>query len=130
MLCSAVGRPSMMISRMMLRSGREKRCICGNNSSSKRQAKRNTQVTTACAKTVAMAAPMTPMAGIGPSPKIKSGSSTMLSSRRIAVAVKDVLLFPMAVKITGINLIQKRKDNGSAGDDEIRIGHPPQPEDR
>ena len=56
-----------------------------------------TRATMNWAVTVAMAAPATPMPGIGPRPKISSGSNTILAPMPIQLATKGVLLLPEAV---------------------------------
>ena len=49
------------------------------------------------AATVATAAPATPHLGKGPTPKMSTGSSTMLAPRPTAMAKKGVRLLPVAL---------------------------------
>ncbi len=67
-----------------------------------RASKMNSTVTTACAITVAMAAPVVSRRGMGPRPKMKSGSRIMFRIRPTALMRNGVVLSPepfkMAVK--------------------------------
>ena len=55
-------------------------------------------VTITCASTVATAAPITPMAAMGPNPFISRGSKTILRANPIRLIIKGVLLLPAPLK--------------------------------
>ena len=55
------------------------------------------------AKTVAAAAPNTPILGINPIPNIRTGSRKRFITRPIALILKGVLLFPVA-RMTAVHI--------------------------
>ena len=61
------------------------------------------------AKTVAMAAPATPMEGTGPAPKMSRGSRIKLMSRPRVVTRKVVTVLPMAVRMPPSTWSRKEK---------------------
>ena len=65
---------------------------CGNSTFSRRTALKNRRLTSACAVTVAAAAPLTPSFGNGPIPKISTGSSTTLKTSPATLTINGVRL--------------------------------------
>ena len=98
-LCNPIGSPIRNISFISSLCICERICTCKKISVSFLIAMRNNRQTIIWAITVAIAAPRTPIAGIPPKPKIKIGSKRIFMSNPKAVTIKEVLEFPMAVKI-------------------------------
>ena len=109
MVWTPAGNPIFMIWRIYLRLVRSRIWTWLNTRVSLRANHKNTAVTTAWAPTVAMAAPAAPMAGMGPNPKIRKGSRTMLITSPITLATKGVRLSPDAVRIPVKMAFKKEK---------------------
>ena len=58
-----------------------------------------TKLTTICAVIVAIPAPFVPRAGIGPNPKINSGSNIIFAISPIVLILNGIELFPSPIKI-------------------------------
>ena len=95
--CAAEGIPSLRMAPQQAQSGFWNHFTWANRWSSRRMYRKNSTVTMTWARVVAMAAPATPMAGMGPKPKISSGSSTMLNTSPTAMTIKGVRLLPVVV---------------------------------
>ena len=94
-----VGNPILTIEEKRLLSGIRNSFIWQKIMLSFLAKTKKIRVTVACASTVAIAAPATPMTGNGPSPKISTGSNIILIRRPVKVAIKEERLLPAAVNI-------------------------------
>ena len=99
---SATGTPTFMISAIMLPSGRNPFLSKRTSLLKCKFIQKPTAAATACAITVAYAAPAIPMAGSPNHPKIMTGSSTIFTTAPASMETMVRFAFPVADKSLSI----------------------------